>query len=379
MIAPGGAGRRSRPGDSARWADRALAAVGLILATALGLLLPAAAGAHSQPYSFIDVRIDGGALHGRVTAHVVDLAHEALLPVPDSLLDAAFTRRNLAALEQVIDSHLQLEADGKPVRPRFGAFAVVPAKRSIGFEWTSDVREPVTLALKGPLFPYDPPHESYVNIYADGKLIHEDLLDHEHTAGAWGTGVRQTLGHVIRTFVLAGIHHIFIGPDHILFVVGLLLLGGSLMRLLKIVTAFTLAHTITLILATLRIVNPSPRIVEPAIALSIVTIGIETLIALHRRRDARARIAFGFGLVHGFGFASVLRDFGLPAGAMGWALGSFNLGVEVAQACIVLAVAPVFAWVRRKRPVIGDRLVTVTALIIIAAGACWFVQRLTAR
>ena len=153
---------------------------------------------------------------------------------------------------------------------------------------------------------------------------------------------------------------------------------GSIFRLLKIVSAFTVAHTITLVLATLRIVNPSPRIVEPAIALSIVYIGFETLRSLRHQGDARARIAFGFGLIHGFGFASVLRDFGLPSAALGWALGSFNVGVELGQACIVLAVAPILMWVRRLSPVAGRRLVTAMSGVIIAAGAFWFVQRLFA-
>ena len=348
-----------------------------LIAGAAGVMVVAAAAhAHSQPYSFIDVELDQGVLHGHVTAHVVDLAHEAALPVPDSLFDAAFTARRLGALERVIDSHLKLGADHRRVRPRFGAFRSVRDKRSIAFDWTSDVHAPAELELDGPLFPYDPPHETYVNVYVDGRLAHEDLLDREHTSASYVVGTRQSVARVVGTFVLQGMHHIFIGPDHILFVVGLLLLGGSLFRLLKIVTAFTLAHTITLVLATLRVVNPPPRVVEPLIALSIIYIGVETLLALRRERDARARIAFGFGLVHGFGFASVLRDFGLPNTALGWALGSFNLGVEAGQACIVLAAAPLLMWLRRHDPATGRRVVTATSGVIIAAGAYWLVQRL---
>ena len=164
----------------------------------------------------------------------------------------------------------------------------------------------------------------------------------------------------------------------ILFVIGLMLLGGSLPRLLKIVTSFTIAHTITLVLASLGIVNPPPRLVEPTIALSIIYIGIETLWALKRQRDARARIAFGFGLVHGFGFAGVLREFGLPSSALGWALGSFNIGVEVGQACFVLAVAPLLAWVQKRDPHMARRIVTVMSVVIIAAGTYWFIERLLA-
>jgi len=178
--------------------------------------------------------------------------------------------------------------------------------------------------------------------------------------------------------VLEGIHHIFIGPDHILFIVGLLLLGGGIGRLLKIVTAFTIAHSLTLALATLHLVNPPSRFVEPAIALSIVAVGIENLIAAKRGRDWRAPLAFGFGFLHGFGFASVLAEFGLPRAALGWSLFSFNLGVEIGQACIVLAVTPVLAWLGARSPRAGVRVAAWGSACVIAAGSFWFVQRVLA-
>ena len=355
-----------------RWARAGAECVALVLA------LPGVALAHSQPFSFVDLRVDHGALSGSVTAHVVDLAHETGMADAGALLDSAFVERHRAELERMLAGHFVLRADGAPVAPRWGAVHVVPAKRSVAFEWTSSVRGPAVLELTGPLFPYDPPHETYVNGYVDGALRHQDLLDHDHTRGSYPTGAKANPWHVVRTFVAEGVHHIFIGPDHILFVIGLLLLGGSLMRLLKIVTSFTLAHTITLVLATLRIVDPPSKVIEPLIALSIVYIGVETLRALRRHHDARARIAFGFGLIHGFGFASVLREFGLPAGSLGWALGSFNVGVEIGQACIVLAVAPLLGWARARDPEFGRRLVTAMSALIIAAGAYWFVERLLA-
>jgi hydrogenase/urease accessory protein HupE len=134
---------------------------------------------------------------------------------------------------------------------------------------------------------------------------------------------------VVRTFA-AGIHHIFIGPDHILFVIGLLLLGGSAGRVLKIVTAFTLAHSVTLALAAFQIVNPPARLIEPLIALSIVYVGVENLRSKPGARDPRVPIAFGFGFVHGF-VASVLREFGHRAGARR-VMFAFNAGVEGASA-----------------------------------------------
>ena len=134
----------------------------------------------------------------------------------------------------------------------------------------------------------------------------------------------------------AGVHHILIGPDHLIFLVGLLLLGGTLRQLALVVTAFTLAHGMTLSLAALNIVSPPTRIVEPAIALSIVYVGADNLM-IRGGRDVRVWIAFAFGLIHGFGFASVLREMDLPPTALGWSLFSFNVGVEIGQLLVVVA------------------------------------------
>ena len=121
--------------------------------------------------------------------------------------------------------------------------------------------------------------------------------------------------------------------------------------------------------------NLPSRLIEPAIALSIVVVGIENLLS-GGRRDLRASLAFAFGFVHGFGFAGVLREFGLPPAALGWSLFSFNLGVELGQACIVLAVTPLLALARARRPALAGRIVTVGSAGVIAAGAYWLVQRL---
>jgi len=174
--------------------------------------------------------------------------------------------------------------------------------------------------------------------------------------------------------VPAGIHHILIGPDHILFLIGLLLLGGGWKALLKIVTAFTIGHSITLSLAALGVVSPPARLIEPAIALSIVFVGADNLVR-GRGRDVRAWIALVFGLVHGFGFANVLREFGLPREALGWSLFSFNVGVEIGQLAIVLLVATLLEAVRRRSSLVGARVATAGSIVVIAAGSYWFVQR----
>jgi hydrogenase/urease accessory protein HupE len=179
---------------------------------------------------------------------------------------------------------------------------------------------------------------------------------------------------VIRKFVPAGIRHILIGPDHLLFLVGLLLLGGSIRRLLLVVSAFTAAHSITLTLAALNIVTPPARLIEPAIALSIVYVGVDNLM-VGRGRDVRAWIAFAFGFIHGFGFANVLREMDLPSRALGWSLFSFNLGVEIGQLLVVVAVASALIWLRSRNEAAGQRLALAGSLAVILMGAFWFVQR----
>jgi hypothetical protein len=160
----------------------------------------------------------------------------------------------------------------------------------------------------------------------------------------------------------------------LLFLVGLLLLGGSMRRLAVVVTAFTVAHSVTLSLAVLSIFSPPARIIEPAIALSIVYVGADNLL-VHGGRDVRAWIALTFGFIHGFGFANVLREMDLPSRALGWSLFSFNLGVEIGQLLVVVAVASALAALRSRDEVVGRRLAFAGSLVVIAAGAFWFIQR----
>jgi hypothetical protein len=174
---------------------------------------------------------------------------------------------------------------------------------------------PGTVALNTIMFPYDPQHQTFVNMYEGETLTSQMILDDKHPHLEYFAGTRQGVLAVVKKFIPAGIHHILIGPDHILFLVGLLLLGGTMRQLLFVVTGFTVAHSITLSLAALDIVTPPARLIEPAIALSIVYVGADNILA-KGGRDVRVWIAFTFGFIHGFGFANVLREMDLPARAL---------------------------------------------------------------
>src|SRR5271170_5922734 len=156
------------------------------------------------------------------------------------------------------------------------------------------------------------------------------------------SGTESSVLQIIGRFVAAGTEHIFLGYDHIAFLLAVILWGQRLWPLVKVVTAFTVAHSLTLSLAALGIVVIPSTIVEPAIAASIMFVAAENIFS--RDVDGRWRVTFAFGLIHGFGFASALRDFGLPANAVVPALAAFNIGVEIGQVMIVAIIFPLLLW-----------------------------------
>jgi hypothetical protein len=182
-------------------------------------------------------------------------------------------------------------------------------------------------------------------------------------------------GSAFKQFVFLGVEHIGTGYDHLLFLFALLVVTRSFRSALVVITAFTLAHSITLAVATFNLVQLPARYTEPLIAATIVYVGVENLV---RRGDPHGRwmLTFAFGLIHGFGFASVLRDMGVGARAGGVAmpLFSFNLGVEFGQIAVAASVLPII-WQLRKREIFVQRGVAACSVIVALAGSYWFVQR----
>ena len=352
---------------------RRLGSAGLIVAL---LGLPAPAAAHPVPFSYLDIHIGPGALELTLVVHVFDVGHDLRVDPPERTLDAAVLGPQGSALVALLQQRLQVAADGRLLTNGIWSAPVpLPDRQSIQLRaryQTGSV--PGSVTVTAALFPYDPTHQTFLNFYEGDGLTSQAILDRNHPEFEYFAGTRQGALAVIRKFIPSGIHHILIGPDHLLFLVGLLLLGGSVRRLLLVVTAFTVAHSITLSLAALNIVTPPSRIIEPAIALSIVYVGVDNLM-VGRGRDVRALIAFAFGFIHGFGFANVLREMGLPARALGWSLFSFNVGVEIGQLFVVVLVASALMALRSRNEAAGRRLAFAGSLVVIAMGAFWFVQR----
>jgi len=181
-------------------------------------------------------------------------------------------------------------------------------------------------------------------------------------------------------FLRQGMYHILSGPDHLLFVLGLLLLVSSGWMLVKTVTAFTIAHSITLAVATLGYVQPPGPPIEAAIALSIVFLGVEIIKAYRGGTSLSIRhpwvVAFAFGLLHGFGFASALSHAGLPPGDVPLALLFFNIGVELGQLAFVAAVLLLIRASRVFLKSLPPRAELLPAYVIGSLGAFWLIQRL---
>jgi hydrogenase/urease accessory protein HupE len=185
-------------------------------------------------------------------------------------------------------------------------------------------------------------------------------------------------------FVRAGVAHILTGADHLLFLLGLVLLprthGEKRIRaVIVVLTAFTVGHSISLAVATLGGVAPSARIVEPLVALSVAYVGAENLFARKDPLRRRWLITFPFGIVHGFAFASGLLGVGLPRSELPVALVGFNLGVELGQLGVMAIVLPPLLLLAARKPRPYDVTRVALSGVVLAAGLVWFGQRVLFR
>jgi hypothetical protein len=345
----------------------------LLAAAALVLACNAPVLAHPAPFSYLDIVFRNGGIDGSLVVHVIDVAHDLGIEPVERLLDDRLVQSQKDRIGELIQPRI-LFRTGQRLTLEWQGIETLKDDQALRLKYRIAGQEPGALTIDTNLFPYDPVHQTFVNIYEDGELRQQAIFNAAADEHTYYLGTTQGALEVMKVFIPSGIHHIMIGPDHILFLVGLLLLGGTWMSLVRIVTAFTIGHSITLSLAALNLVTPPATIIEPAIALSIVFVGADNLVR-GDGRDLRAWVALVFGLVHGFGFANVLREFGLPAEALGWSLFSFNLGVEIGQLAIVALVAGALTAVRRYSNRLHLRVAFAGSIVVIAAGTYWFVER----
>jgi hydrogenase/urease accessory protein HupE len=215
----------------------------------------------------------------------------------------------------------------------------------------------------------DPSHANFASVKMNGKQ-QEQILSYESREIEIG---EVSFLQNSKQFIVLGLKHIFTGYDHILFVISLLFGAKKIRHILALVTAFTIAHSITLALATFEIVQLPSRFVESAIALSIVYIALINIF----NQDSKHQpwLAFGFGLIHGFGFAGILSEMRLDTNHMASSLLSFNIGIEIGQLVIVSLAFPIIMWIKKLTLKPIKWVIPGTSVAILAFGLVWFIQR----
>jgi len=354
-----------------------------ILAVLSSLLSLQIAKAHDPGLSSLTIRQHTNGLEATLTLAVKDAAQIAELDENhDGTLSQVEFGRGQSQLEAVVARQVVIRAAGKVVKDK-----------SIHSRLDENNNVEVLLNFDGVVFsgvdieskliaslPLG--HRQYLQVQnSRGDTIFERLLSAAADRAAVEmprTTVRIAVfeaAHSFANFVSLGVKHILTGYDHLLFLFGLLLVARGFLSSLGIITSFTIAHSITLAVATLHLVQIPSRIVEPLIAASIVFVGIENLF----RGDipkARRMVPFGFGLIHGFGFASALREAGIGSGTGGIVLPlfSFNLGVELGQIMVAAAALPII-WKLRASPMFIARWAPACSAAVVLLGSFWFVQR----
>ncbi len=309
-------------------------------------------------------------LSSAASAHSGDATGFASLSVRDAVVTYAYTpaaasTADPATLPALLREHLVVEADGHRCAAQPGNSLTVQ------FDCTQPVTQ-LTVHDRLPAVLGDSHHVIALMTWDGGSVSHAFSAAQPTLQATLKGNVAHTGASGAGSFFLLGVEHIATGYDHLLFVLALVLCGGSLMQLLKIVTAFTLAHSVTLGAAAFDLVTLPSTLVEAVIALSIAYVAFENLyprFAISRRWA----ISFAFGLVHGFGFSSVLKEIGLPKGSELLALLNFNLGVEAGQIVAVTLVVPLLVWVRRQAW--GTRAIQWTSAIVLLIGLILFVDR----
>jgi hypothetical protein len=363
---------------------------------ALAVLAGGAAQAHKPSDSYLSVTVADGQISGRWDIALRDLDFAIGLDADgDGNITWGEVRAQHGAIAAYAAARLNLQADGVDcpiaIGPQLvdehtdGAYTVMPLRFACPKAQTAGA--PAAITLRYTLFAdIDPQHRGLLNLSAGGAT--RTALFGPQAAQQTFTLAETSRWKQLLDYAQEGVWHIWVGFDHILFLLSLLLpavgvwagrrwlpvdrFSQALWDVLRIVTAFTVAHSITLSLATLGLVSLPSRLVESSIAASVVLAALNNVWPVFHGR--RWMVAFAFGLIHGFGFASVLVDLGLPQGALALALLGFNLGVEGGQLAIVAAFLLLAYPVRRSA--FYRRVVLLGGSLLIAAvAAAWLVER----
>ncbi len=340
----------------------------------LFFVAPSTVCAHKLNTSYTNLIVEEAALKVRVRMDDFDLLKIGIDQNGDSLL---FYEEMAAGLDDVfafVEEQMRLRANGQPLALVRDRGDITPDNQGNMFAnlyFSAAVEAPVGELEVWIGWPehFGDAHKNLAKIMLPGQPLVQAVFS--AAAPQQTFAGEQSLWDQLYEFTVLGVEHIFLGYDHVMFLLALIVVGGRLLSLVKVVTAFTIAHSITLCLAALEVVRLPSQWIEAGIALSIVYVAVENFWL--KRPDYRWMLTFAFGLVHGFGFANVLRELGLPTRGLVASLFAFNAGVEIGQVAIVALFFPLIAWLSRQpyqRPV-----VVVVSAVIGLFGLGWFVER----
>lgn len=370
-----------------------------LAATLAALVLPLA-NAHAPDQSYVFLDVYDRALHGRIEIPLRDLNKALGLALPeDGTASLADVEPHLDTVRSYVRERVSFAVDGAaPALPLTDESIVeLPLGQflSLHFEFNELATSPQSVvATYGVIFREIPHHRAFLVIEDNWKsstFANEAVISLAFEPGSETHTLDLTESSTLRGFMgmlRMGAHHIWIGIDHILFLLALLLpavmrreqrlwlpvpgFRPALIHVIKIVTVFTIAHTITLSLAALGQLSLSSRFVESVIALSIAVAALDILVPIFRQRIWW--IVFAFGLFHGFGFASILGGIGIESKFLVHSLLGFNLGVEFGQIVIVCAIFPLLYLARKQRWYAGVGM-KAGAVVLIVVALYWFIER----
>lgn len=387
-----------------------------------GLLICGAALAHDRTHSYSTWKFEGSKVEVLVRLAELDTTHFAWGLYPPAERDRE--------LSQYLRERMLVSIDGQPCAAESLPRNLRPGAGRLAFSWTFECPPGRTVRIRSDMmFEVAPTHLHFVRV----EGLTPTPLEKVFTAAQREWTIEEDNGPPAREaptgflgYLTLGLEHIATGYDHLAFVVALVLLGGSLASLAKVVTAFTVAHSVTLACSVLGWLKPDAQAVEALIGFSIAMVAVEnlwlrsqrcwrgpwffvggaavvTVLAATGRGNVpfpvsagtalfaasffawaqsgppadswRWVVAFLFGLVHGFGFATVLLEVGLPPMALAMALGGFNLGVELGQLAVVGITWPLLRWLMGARPALGAWVVDVASAIVLGLGTYWFFVR----
>jgi len=356
---------------------------GAMLVIFFSLLSLQEAAAHDPGLSSLTIRQRTNNLEAKLTLAVKDAVQIAKLDKDDdgTVTQAEFAQTR-SRLETAVAMQIVIAADGKVVKVG-SSHSRLDQNNNVEVLLNFDAVVFPHLDIQSKIIACLPRgHREYLQVQnSRGETIFERLLSaaaDRATVELPQSDARTAALESIKSFanfLSLGVKHILTGYDHLLFLFGLLLVARGFLSSVGIITSFTIAHSITLAVATLNLVEIPSRIVEPLIAASIVFVGAENLL----RNDipkARRAVPFGFGLIHGFGFASALREAGIESGSGGIVLPlfSFNLGVELGQIMVAALALPII-WKLRENPMFIVRWAPACSAAVVLLGSFWFVQR----